>query len=151
MAQFAFYSTDIAPTTDPAAANPAPATLVVFPQDPIFGDAEFDEARGNTGRGSHMRTLGGMVVQDFGTLAGDGELYITDRKVLVEGTFISDMQALHDTVDGEFYFTEGVRVWKIRFARPGGFKAWRDLLFKIREDVDVWSYEINLLVISKEI
>jgi len=149
--QFAIYSTDIDPTTDPASANPAPATLVVFPQDPIFGDAEFDEERGAAGRGSHMRTLGGVVVQDFGPQEKDGAIYIADRRVLVEGTFIADMRALHDTVDGEYYFTEGLRVWKVRFARPDGFRAWRDLLFKIREAVDVWSYEINLLVVAREI
>ncbi len=151
MPDFAFYSTDIAPTTDPAAASPAPATLVVFPRDPIMGDGEFDESPGDTGRGSRHRTLGGMVVQDFGTVTGDGAIYIADKKVLVENGFIADMRWLHDTVDGEYYFTEGVRVWKVRFTRPNGFKYWRHLLFKIRENADVYSYEINLYVISKEI
>ncbi len=151
MPSFAIYSTDISPTVDPASANPAPATLVVFPQDPVLGDGEYDEARGDTGRGSSHRTLGGVVAQDFGTVAGDGAIYIADKKVLIEDSFISDMRWLHDTVDGQYYFTDGVRVWKVRFTRPNGFKSWRHLLFKIRENVDVYSYEINLSVVSKEI
>ena len=151
MPDFCLYSTDIAATTDPAGASPAPAILVPFARDPLLGDGEFDESAGDTGRGSRFKTLGGVVCQDFGVQAGDGRIFIADKKVLVDGSFIADMRAIHAAVDAEYFFTDGLRVWKVRFARPAGFKAWRHLLFKVRENANVYSYEINLDVISREI
>ena len=147
MPDFAFYSTDISPTTDPANAAPAPAILVVLDQPPIFG--QYDEKAGSVGRGCVIPTLGGNVIQDFGVLEGDGRIRIAESDALSAST-VSSLQTLFETVDGEYYFTDGYSVWKIRFARPNGFKAWRNL-FWAHHGTNIFSYEINLIVVSKEV
>lgn len=147
MAYWAFYSTDIAPTTDPANAEPPPATLVVLDQPALFGTYDFHG--GETGRGSVFQTLGGAVVQDFGVFDEDLRILFSDEDALSEAT-VNAIKALHETVDGEYYFTDSYNVWKVRFARPGGF-AYRRNLFWAEHGQDVWSYEINLIVVSKEI
>ena len=50
MADFAFYSTEIDPTVDPAEADPAPDTLVVLDQVPILGDGQYNMQGGEIGR-----------------------------------------------------------------------------------------------------
>lgn len=144
---FAFYSTDIAPTTDPASAYPAPAILVVLDQPPVFGAYELHG--GETGRGSLFQTLGGAVVQDFGVFDKDLRISFSENDALSEAT-VTALEALHETVDGEYYFTNGYNVWRVRFARPGGFRYQRSQ-FWAEHGQDVWSYEINLIVISREI
>lgn len=146
--QFCIYSTDITATLDPQNANPAPATLVVFDQDPIFGD--YDTAAGYRGRGSKIETLGGVVLQDFGVVEKDGQIRIAEENVLVTN-MITDIDALFVVIDGEYFFTDVVNCWKVRFSRPDGFKYRQNLLFKIRENIDVFSYEILFNVIFKEI
>ena len=53
-------------------------------------------------------------------------------------------------LDGEYYFTDGHNVWTVRFLRPDGFRYWRNLLFAAH-GTDIFSYEINLIIVSKEI
>ena len=146
--QFCIYSTEIAATLDPQNANPAPATLVVFDQDPIFGD--YDTAGGFRGRGSKIETLGGVVLQDFGVVEKDAQIRIAEENVLVVN-MITGIEALFVVIDGEYLFTDGVNCWTVRFARPDGFTYRQNLFFKIREDVDVFSYEILFNVMAKEI
>lgn len=146
---FAFYSTDITPTTDPANANPAPATLVVLDQPPILLGGEYNFDAGETGRGSVIQTLGGVVVQDFGVIEGDGRISFSEFDALSAST-VAGLKTIHETVDGEYYFTDGFRVWKVRFMRPNGFKA-RLNLFWAQHDESIYSYEIKLIVISQEI
>lgn len=149
--QFCIYSTDIAATLDPQNADPAPATLVVFEQDPIFG--EYDQAAGSTGRGSKFETLGDVVFQDFGVVEKDGQIRIAEENVPMAAgsTFIADVETLHAAVATDYYFTDGVACWKVRFARPGGFVYRQNLFFKIKENLDVFSYEILFDVVNKEI
>ena len=144
MADFAFYSTEIDPTTDPANADPAPDTLVVLDQVPILGDAHYDFVAGETGRGSVIPTLGGAVVQDFGVVDGDQRISFSDSDALSAET-IADLKAIHETVDGEYFFTDGYDIWRIRFARPGGFRYRRNL-FWAAHGTAIYSYEINLIV-----
>lgn len=150
---FAFYSTEIDPTVDPANADPAPATLVVLDQPPIFGN--FNSQGGEIGRGTVISTLGGNIIQDFGVVVTDERISFSESDALTEST-ITGLKAIHVVVDGEYYFTDGFRVWKVRFARPGGFLYRLNLLMKQYADEpgypgDRYSYEINLIVISKEI
>jgi hypothetical protein len=146
---FAFYSTDIDPTVDPANADPAPETLVVLDQPPILGDGRVDMQIGDAGRGSVIQTLGGAVIQDFGVYEEDGRISFGESDAL-SADVVDDLQTIHDVVDGEYYFTDGFRVWKVRFARPNGFKA-RLNLFWAQHDESIYSYEINLIIISQEI
>jgi hypothetical protein len=149
MPDFAFYSTDIDPTTDPANAEPAPEILVVLEQAPILGEASYDLQAGETGRGSVMKTLGGVITQDFGVEDGDQRISFSDSDALGAET-IAGLKAIHETVDGEYYFTDGFNVWTVRFARPGGF-VYRRNLFWAQHGEEIYSYEINLIVISQEI
>jgi hypothetical protein len=142
---FAFYSTDIQPTTDPANASPAPATLVVLDQPPIFGTYDFDA--GEVGRGSVIQTLGGVVVQDFGVIAGDGRISFSESDALSAET-VAALKAIHDIIDGEYFFTDGFRIWRVRFARPNGFK-YRKNLFWAQHGHEIYSYEINLIVVAE--
>ena len=145
MPDFAFYSTDINPTTDPANADPLPATLVVLDQPPVFGEYDFEA--GSVGRGSVHATLGGQVVQDFGVFDVDGRITFSDTDALSADT-VDDLQALWATVDGEYYFTDGYNMWKVGFLRPDGFKARKNLLFA-HHGQDIYSYEIALIVLEK--
>jgi len=149
MPDFAFYSKDIAPTTDPANASPPPATLVVLDQPPILGDGAYDFHAGEVGRGSVIRTMGGVVVQDFGVVEGDGRIVFSESDAL-SGATVAALKTLHETVDGEYYFTDGYGVWTVRFARPRGF-TYRRNLFWAHQGHEVYSYEINLIVLSREI
>ena len=142
---FALYSTDISPTTNPAGASPSPASLAVFDQDPIFG--EYDNLAGGIGRGSVQQTLGGVIVQDFGVVAGDGRIRIAERDAMSQAV-VDSIQTMHDAVDGEYYFTDGIDVRRVKFARPDGFRAWRNLLWAAKGHF-VFSYEINLILVAE--
>jgi len=147
MSQFYIFSTDVDPETDPSGLSPE--TLIEFPQDPIFG--EYDPAAGYRGRGSKTETLGGVVLQDFGVYVEDEQIRIAEENVWMEDgvTFIDDMDEAFAAIDEDYYFTDGYQVWQVRFARPDGFKYRRNMLFKIKEGLDVYSYEILLNVVEK--
>lgn len=123
-ANFAFYSTDIDPTTEPGAASPEPDTLIQLDQDPIFEPAVYDPMEGQAGRGSVIRTLGGAVVQQFEAPAADRRIVMSDVDALSAST-VAALQALYDA-GAEFYFTDGYDVWKCRF-EPGGLKYRRNM------------------------
>ena len=146
MPDFAFYSTEIDPTTNPAEADPASETLVVLDQVPILGDAQYDLMAGEIGRGGVIQTLGGVVVQDFGVVNGDQRISFSDTDALGPAT-VADLKIIHETVDGEYYFTDGFNIWIVRFARPGGF-IYRRNLFWAQHGQEIYSYEINLIVVA---
>ncbi len=145
---FYFYSTERGASLTPAALDPAPATLVKLDQPPIFGNYDFDA--GNTGRGSVIPTLGGNVIQDFGVVVSDGRISFSETDANISATNIAAIKAIHDVVDGQYYFTDGFRAWKVQFVRPNGLK-YRKNLFWEQHGQDVYSYEINLIVIEKTI
>jgi hypothetical protein len=148
---FAFYSTEIQPTVSPATASPAPVTLVVLDQPPIFGTYDFDA--GEMGRGSVIQTLGGVVIQDFGVTPGDGRISFSENDALTKPVKEA-LDVIHKVVDGEYFFTDGFKIWRVRFARPNGFKARKNLLMAQYADEpgypgDRYSYEINLIVVAE--
>lgn len=147
VADFAFYSTEIDPTTDPQSANPAPATLAVFDQPPIFG--EYEEPGGTRVRGSVHPTLGGVQVQDFGTYVTDGRIRIAESDAL-EAAGVAVIQTLNESAGTQYYFTDGFSVWRVLFSRPNGFTAFKNL-FWAQHNKLIYSYEINLVILAKEI
>jgi hypothetical protein len=147
VADFAFYSTDITPTVDPQSADPAPATLVVLDQPPIFG--EYEEPGGKRVRGSVHPTLGGVQVQDFGTQVMDGRIRMAESDAL-EADTVAAIQTLNEADGTQYYFTDGFSVWKVRFSRPNGFTAWKNLFWAQHAKL-IYSYEINLVVLAKEV
>jgi hypothetical protein len=142
---FAFYSTEIQPTVSPATASPAPATLVVLDQPPLFGSYDFDA--GETGRGSVVQTLGGAVIQDFGVVVEDGRISFSESDALSAET-VAGLKTIHEVIDGEYFFTDGFQIWRVRFARPNGFKA-RKNLFWAQHGEEIYSYEITLIVVAE--
>jgi len=142
---FAFYSTDIDPTTDPANADPAPDTLVVLEDLPTDDGDSYDLHGGEVGRGTVFQTLGGAVVQDFGVFLEDLHLSFSKEKAPVSAATISQLKAIHEIIDGEYYFTDGYDVWLVRFLRPGGFRYRRNLYWAYQGQ-SAYSYEIELIV-----
>ncbi len=146
--KFRIFSTEIDATVDPDNADPAPATLIAFDQDPLFG--EYDPDGADQDRGCVIRTLGGVVVQDFGVVEQDGVITFSDTNALESAT-VTALKTAYETVDGQFYFTDGYECWKVQFSRnPKGLKAFRNILVAYHS-VTLFSYEIRLLVVSKEI
>lgn len=139
MAKFAFYSTDIEATTDPANAVPAPATLVVLKRDPIIGT--YDPQAGNSHRGSVIATLGSAVIQEFTANITDQRIVIKDNDALSE-TNITNLKTI--AASGEWYFTDGYDVWKVRFAKPRGFVYTRNILIAHAGET-IYNYEVELV------
>jgi len=146
--KFRIYSTEIDATLDPDNAEPAPATLIVFDQDPIH--ANYNPVGSAQDRGSAIRTLGGVVVQDFGVNIQDETISFSEANAISQSV-VTALKTAYETVDGQWYFTDGYECWKVQFSRtPRGFKSWRSLLFSYHSQ-HYFSYEIHLIVISKEI
>ncbi len=71
---FALHSTHIKPTTDPAGANPRPASLAVSNQDPIFG--EYDCLAGNTGRGLVAALMISLLMMALNWILTHGNVHV---------------------------------------------------------------------------
>jgi len=140
--KFAFYSTDIAPTTDPANADPAPATLVVLDQDPVFPPATYDPMAGQVGRGSVIPTLGGAQIQQFAARLKDRRIQFADVDALTQAN-VDDLQDLYDAAE-EVYFTDGYEIWKVRFEPVNGLR-YRKNLAAAYNSLTRYAYEISLV------
>lgn len=146
--RFVLYSTDRAASLTPLTLDPAPATLIDLGEDPIFGD--FDPNAGAKGRGTRIATLGGAVDQDFGSFVADGRIRLSVQNAPIAAATIAALEAAFEAVDTEYYFTQGVDCWKVKFVKPDGFKAWRNLFWKSKSE-DVFSYELFLKITAKSI
>lgn len=142
---FALYSTEAVPTTTPASLSPTPAIFVTLDQDPLFGT--YEPEAGQMGRGSQNQTLGGVVVQDFGVCLQDQRIKIAEDNALSQAT-VDALRSASATAGGEYFFTDGYEVWKVAFLRPGGFRAWRNMLYAAN-GVTIYSYEINFVVLEE--
>jgi len=142
---FSIYSTEVAATTTPETLSPAPTVLITLDQDPLFGS--YDPEAGTMGRGSQNQTLGGVVVQDFGVCLQDQRIKITEDNALSQAT-VDALRTVSATIDGEYYFTDGYDIWRVAFLRPGGFRAWRNMLYAAN-GVTIYSYEINFVVLEE--
>lgn len=142
---FSIYSTEAIPTTTPETLSPAPLTLVTLDQDPLFGS--YEPEAGQMGRGSQSQTLGGVVVQDFGVCLQDQRIKIAEDNALGWAT-VDILRSISAIAGGEYFFTDGYDVWKVAFLRPGGFRAWRNMLYAAN-GVTVFSYEINFIILEE--
>lgn len=142
---FSIYSTEAPPTTTPETLSPAPVTLITLDQASLFGS--YDPEAGAMGRGSQSQTLGGVVIQDFGACLQDRRITISEDNALSQAT-VDGLRTISATVDGEYFFTDGFDVWKVAFLRPGGFRAWRNMLYAAN-GVTVYSYEMNFIVLEE--
>ena len=147
MPKFVIYSTEIGPKLDPQTASPAPATMVVFTQDPI-PNGTYEEHYGSRGRGSVTKTFSGAVVQDFGYNVKDQMIRITDTSALTQSC-VTALDVLFQTQDGEYYFTDGYDAWKVKFLKPNGFKFFRNLMLAYFNQT-LFSYEMTLVVTDHE-
>lgn len=145
------FSTDIQPTLTPWAATPAPATLVRWDNDL---DLHAYSPPALVRRGAVIRTGGGTVVHDMGTVISDAR--ITASGNVESGTWMSTptVQALQSAYNagGEYYFCDGFRIWRVRFL-PGPEAALEvalNLNWKMAKDEEVWSWALKFLVLSEE-
>lgn len=147
--KFALYSTEIAATVDPWNASPEPATLIDLGEDGIFGD--YNPNAGTSGRGTRIQTLGGAVDQDFGAFEEDGRITLALSSVPIAEATITALMAAYVATDQQYYWTDSVNCWLVKFVKPDGLKVSRVLFYKAAANEDVFSIEIALKVVSKEI
>ncbi len=146
--KFRIFSTDQGASVDPDSLLPAPTTLIEFNEDPDAQDYTPDGQSND--RGSVWQTLGGNVFQDFGTVESDGVISFSGTNSLL-ASVQAELKTAYETVDEEWYFTDGYNCWKVRFSRqPKGFRSWRNILYAYHGKT-YYSYEIQLLVVSEEI
>lgn len=146
--KFRIYSTEIDPTLDPDNAVPLPTTLIDFEEDP--DTLNYDPTGTSNDRGSVWDTLGGKVYQDFGVKEVDDTISFSNSDS-VSPAIVASLKTAYETIDGEWYFTDGYNCWKVRFSRsPMGYRSWLNTFYAYKGRM-YYSYEIQLLVLSKEI
>ena len=60
------------------------------------------------------------------------------------------LETMYAAVDTDWYFTNGIDLYKVRFSRkPAGLKVYRNLLWS-QFGHTYYSYEIELIVVSQE-
>lgn len=143
--RFRLYSTDVAATLTPSALTPPPATLIVWDHDPIKsqGIQETPPAR----RGQVIRTGTGVVYHDHGVVEGDGTLTITgntDDGEWLSETCVTALRTAHNAANVEYYFTDGLNCWKVRFQ---SMNAWKHQLWA-EHGMTNYSYEITFYVVE---
>jgi hypothetical protein len=147
--QFGLYSTEIEATLDPWNASPAPITLVDLGEDGLYGD--YNPNAGSSGRGSRITTLGGAVDQDFGSFEEDGQIMLSLTSVPIAEATITSLLAAYSAVDQQYYWTDSVNCWLVKFVKPDGMKVARVLFYKAAANEDVFNVELALKIVSKEI
>lgn len=126
-----------------------PAAMIDFGEEPLFGD--YNPNAGTAGRGARIQTLGGAVDQDFGSFDEDGRIALSFADVVLSSVAIAALQSAYEAVDGQYYFTDSVSCWKVKFAKPDGLRIHQNLLYKAAGNVNVYSIELLLKIDSKEI
>lgn len=147
LSKFVIFSTELGPMLDPQTSSTAPASLIVFDRDPI-ATGKYDPYAGSIMRGSVIPTLGGVVVQDFGTQVMDQRIVFSDEAAISKAT-VDSLIALEAETSGEYYFTDGYDCWKVMFSRPQGFIYRRNLISSYF-GVAKFDYEISLIVMDHE-
>jgi hypothetical protein len=145
--KFVIFSTELGPMLDPQSSVTALASMVVFDKDPIE-TGEYKPFSGSIMRGSVIPTLGGVVVQDFGSQIMDQRIVFSDKTALSK-TIVDSLIALDAVSGGVYYFTDGYDCWEVQFARPNGFVYQRDLISSFY-NVAKFDYEVNLVVKDHE-
>jgi len=146
--KFFLFSTDKGASLAPDTLSPAPTTLIDLGEDPLSGD--YNIAAGSAGRGSRIPTLGGAVDQDFGVYDEDGKITLAVTDSPIAASVMADMDTAFAVVDAQYYWTDGQSCWKVKFEKPGGWQYRKNLFWAV-QDEDVFSYELQLKVDSKDI
>lgn len=126
-----------------------PVSFIDFAEEPLGG--QYDPNAGSYGRGTRIQTLGGAVDQDFGQFVQDGRIALSMTDVKLSATLISNLKSLFEVIGTQYYFTDSVNCWKVKFAKPGGLKVFQNLWYKAAANENVYSLELLLSVDSKEI
>jgi len=141
--KFIIFSTERGASIVPKTLSPAPASLVIFSRDPI-ATGSYDPHAGTTSRGTVVSTLGGTVIQDFGSNMQDQRIAIKDEAAFTQ-TIVTNILSLYNVASTEYYFTDGYDCFKVQFARPNGFSHRRNLISSFY-GVARFDYEINFVV-----
>jgi len=147
MSKFVIFSTELGPSLDPQSSTTPHVYQVVFDTDPI-AKGNYDPYAGTTIRGSVIATLGGVVIQDFGSQIQDQRIRISDEAAMKEST-VASLLSLYEMVSTEHYFTDGYDCWLVEFSRPDGF-AYRRNLISSFYNAPMFDYAINLVVKDHE-
>lgn len=143
--RFRLYSTDVAATLTPSSLETPPAVLVEWDHDPI--KSQGIQITPPARRGQVIRTGTGVVYHDHGVVEGDGTLTVTGEtdagEWLTEST-VSALRTAHDATNTEYYFTDGLNCWRVRFQ---AMNAWRHQLWAEHGMVN-YSYEITFLIVE---
>lgn len=126
-----------------------PITFIDLGEDPVHGD--YDPNAGSQGRGARVPTLGGAVDQDFGSNAKDGRIRLAVSDSYLATSVMTALAAAFAAVDTQYYFTDSVNCWTVKFDKPGGFRFRRNLFFWSALATDVFGYELSLKIDSKDI
>jgi hypothetical protein len=145
--KFVIFSTELGPMLDPQSSSVALTNMVVFDRDPI-ATGNYDPYAGSIMRGSVIPTLGGVVVQDFGTQVMDQRISFNDE-ASISKTTVDALIALEAVSSGEYYFTDGYDCFKVQFVRPLGFVYRRNLISSFFNKA-MFDYEIHLVVKDHE-
>lgn len=149
---FALYSTDIDPTMEPWAATWDPQPDLCVRLDNDVDDADYQAPR-VVRRGSVIQTGGGNVATDMGVVVSDQRIILSGT--VESGTWLSTatteaLQAAYEDEAATYYFTDGARVWEVRFL-PGEENAPEMTLSlnrKFGAGVELWSWSIVLMVVD---
>lgn len=153
--RFRLYSTDVDATVAPSSLEVPPATLIVWDHDPILSGGLV--VTPPEGRGQVIQTgANSCVIQDLGIPANDkgGTITVTgnvdDGEYLLPAT-ISAMRTSEAVVGGQWYFTDGLRCWKVQWSRkPRGLNAWVHQLW-LEHGREEYSYEVVFVIVERVI
>jgi len=145
--KFVIFSIELGPTINPQGLETPLEDMVVLDRDPI-ATGKYDPYAGSVMRGSVIPTLGGVVIQDFGSQIMDQRIIFSDEAALSKET-IDDLIALEAITSGQYYFTDGYDCWLVQFSRPIGFVHRRNLISSYF-GVARFDYEITLVVMDHE-
>jgi hypothetical protein len=147
LSKFVIFSTELGPMLDPQSSVTDLVSMVVLDRDPI-ATGEYKPFSGSVMRGSVIPTLGGVVIQDFGSQIMDQRISFSDEAAISKSV-VDALVALDAVSSGEYYFTDGYDCWKVQFSRPNGFVYQRNLISSYH-NVARYDYEINLVVKDHE-
>ena len=143
--RFRLYSTDVAATLTPSSLETPPAVLIEWDHDPI--KSQGIQITPPARRGQVIRTGTSVVYHDHGVVEGDGTLTVTGEtdagEWLTEST-ASDLRTAYNAADTEYFFTDGLNCWKVRFQ---SMNAWKHQLWAEHGKIE-YSYEITFYIVE---
>ena len=144
---------DIPPTLEPWADGWSPKPAVCIRWDNSVASEDYTPPK-RVRRGSVTTTGGGSVVVDMGLVPSDARIRACGSPGT--GTWISlrtadALQAAYEAVAARYYFTDGRRVWRVRFL-PGEDNAldWAlDLTWYYARGEEVCRWSLVMMVLEE--